>query len=131
MLVIGDGLMFRFDFARGIVTLNPIHDLIENYEVFSLYSQIFSEYYGFKSSVADLTLNWWSLSIEVEGYSQSSVKNQLKVGSLSGFDTVYVSESDDLVRIHAEVVAGDESSYLEAGQLRNLFERVSKFEKQE
>jgi hypothetical protein len=131
MLVIGDGLMFRFDFARRIVTLNPIHDLIENYEVFSLYSQVFSEYYGFKSSVTDLTLNWWLLSIEVIGYSLSSVKSQLRVGSLSGFDTVYASESDDSVGIYAEVVAGDESSSLEAGQLRNLFERVSKFEKQE
>jgi hypothetical protein len=131
LLVVGDGLMFRFDFARGIVTLNPIHDLIESYEVFSLYSQIFSEFYGLKSSVADLTLNWWSLSIDVKGYSQSSVKSQLKVGSLSGFDTVYVGESDDSVRIQAEVVAGDESSSLEAGQLRTLFERVSKLEKQE
>jgi hypothetical protein len=131
MLVIGDSLMFRFDFAKGIVTLNPIHDCIENFQLFQLYCQIFSNYYKQKSTVKDLTLNWWLLSIDVEGQTQSSAKSQLKAGSLKGFDAVYVNEVDDSVKIQAEVIAGDESSSLEAGQLRDLFERVSKFEKQE
>jgi hypothetical protein len=131
LLVIGDSLMFRFDFARGIVTLNPIHDRIENFQVFRLYCQIFSNYYNLKSSVTDLTLNWWLLSFDVEGLSSSGVKSQLKVGSLESFDAVYVSGAEDSIKIQAEVIAGDESSSLEAGQLRNLFERVSKLEKQE
>ena len=131
MLIIGDSLLFRFDYARGIVTLNPIHDQIENYEVFSLYCQTFSNYYNLKSSVQDLTLNWWLLSINVEKHTLSSVKNQLKAKSLQGFETVYAAEVDEKVKIQAEVIAGDESSSLEAGQLRDLFERVSKFEKQE
>ena len=130
MLVIGDNLMFRFDFARGIVTLNPFHDRIENFRVFSLYSQIFSDHYNLKSSVSDLTLNWWLVSIDVKGHSLSSVKSQLKAGSLKGFDAIYKSENEDSVTIHAEVIASDESSSLEAGQLRTLFERVSKFEQE-
>jgi len=131
MLAIGDSLLFRFDFARGIVTLNPIHDRIENYRVFSLYCQIFSDYYNLKSTVQDLTLNWWLLSIDVEKHTLSSVKSQLKAGSLKNFETVYVAEVDGVVKIQAEVIAGDKSSSLETGKLRDLFERVSKFEKQE
>lgn len=131
MLVIGDSLMFSFDFARGIVTLNPIHDQIDNFKVFNLYSQIFSNYYDLKSSVTDLTMNWWLLTINVEGHTQSSAKSQLKAGSLKGFDAVYTTEIEDSVKIQAEVIAWDESSALEVGKLRTLFERVSKFEKQE
>ncbi|KXH76975.1 MAG: hypothetical protein AM326_12635 [Candidatus Thorarchaeota archaeon SMTZ-45] len=131
LIVKGDSLIFHFDFARGIVTLNPRNDRLENFEVFNLYCQIFSNYYGLKTIVTDLTINWWLLSIEIEGHSLSSVKSQLKAGSLKGFDAVYTSEIEDLVKIHAEVIAGDDSSSLEVGQLRDLFIRVSKFEKQE
>lgn len=131
MLTIGDSLLFRFDFARGIATLNPVHDKIENYGVFKLYCQIFSDYYDLKSTAQDVTLNWWLLSIDVEKHSLSSVKSQLKSGSHKGFEAVYAAEVDGIVKIQAEVIAGDESSSLETGQLRNLFERVSKFEKQE
>ncbi|MFW9769390.1 MAG: hypothetical protein ACFFEM_11265, partial [Candidatus Thorarchaeota archaeon] len=38
MLIAGDGLLFRFDFSRGIVTLNPTQNEIDNYDVFRLYS---------------------------------------------------------------------------------------------
>lgn len=131
ILVIGDNLIFDFDFARKIVTLNPIHDRINNFKVFNLYSQIFSDYYGLKASVKDLTLTWWLLSIDVEGHTQSSARSQLKAGSIKGFDAVYTAEIGDSVKIQAEVVADDESSSLEVGQLRDLFTRVSKFEKKE
>ena len=131
MFVMGDNLIFSFDFAREIVTLNPIHDQIRKFKVFNLYSQIFSSYFDQKSNVRDLTLNWWLLSIDIEGHTKSSVKSQLKAGSLKGFDAVYVAEIEDSVKIQAEVIAGDESSSLAVGQLRDLFARVSKFEKQE
>lgn len=131
MLVLGDDLLFSFDFARGIVSLNPISDTIGNFRVFKLYCQLFSEYYALKATATDLTLNWWLVSIDVEGHTQSSVKSQLKAGSLKGFDAVYTNEIEGSVKVQAEVIAGDESSTLEVGQLRSLFERVSKFEKQE
>jgi hypothetical protein len=131
MLVIGASLLFSFDFERGIVTLNPIHARIDNFRVFDLYSRLFSNHYNLKSSATDLTLNWWLLSIEAEGHTVSSTKSQLKAGSLKGFDAVYTTEIDDSVKIQAEVIAKDESSHIEVGQLSDLFERVSKFEKQE
>jgi len=131
MIVMGDDLLFSFDFARGIVSFNPTQDLIENFKVFNLYCQVFSEYYGLKSSTSDLTTNWWLVSIDVEDHTQSSAKSQLKAGSIKGFDAVYANETDGSVHVQAEVIAGDESSELQVGQLRGLFERVSKFEKQE
>jgi hypothetical protein len=131
MLVIGDDLLFSFDFARGIVSLNPINDEIPNFKVFKLYCKIFSDYYGLKADVTDLTLTWWLLAIDVEDHTLSSAKSQLKAGSIKGFDEVYATEIDDSVKIHAEVIADDESSTLQVGQLRDLFKRVSKFEKQE
>jgi CO dehydrogenase/acetyl-CoA synthase gamma subunit (corrinoid Fe-S protein) len=99
--------------------------------MFNLYSQIFSNYYDLKSSVTDLTLNWWLLSIDIEGHTQSSTKSQLKAGSLKGFDVVYTTEIEDSVKIQAEVIASAESISLEVGQLRDLFLRISKFEKQD
>lgn len=131
MLVISDNLIFSFDFARGIVTLNPKHDRINKFKVFDLYCQIFSSYFDQKSSVRDLTLNWWLLTIDVEGHTKSSVKSQLKAGSLKGFDAVYTDEIEDSLKIQAEIITDDESSSLAVGQLRDLFELVSKFEKQE
>ena len=131
VLVMGDSLIFNFDFARGIVTLNPIQARIDNFKMFNLYSQIFSNYYDLKSSVTDLTLNWWLLSIDIEGHTQSSTKSQLKAGSLKGFDVVYTTEIEDSVKIQAEVIASAESISLEVGQLRDLFLRISKFEKQD
>ena len=124
-------MIFSFDFVRGIVTLNPIHDRIRNFKVFNLYCQIFSDYYSLKAEVSDFTLNWWLLSIDVEDQTPSSAKSQLKAGSLKGFDAVYTNEIDGSVKVQAEVIADDESSSLEVGQLRSLFERVSTFEKQE
>jgi hypothetical protein len=126
MLIAGDGLLFRFDFSRGIVTLNPIHDQIDNYDVFRLYCELFSAYYNLKTSVSDLTLNWWLLTIDVEGKEPASVKGVRKSESAKAFDTVYTDVVDDSAVIRAEVIVDGGSSLIEAGQLQALFDLVSK-----
>ena len=126
MLIAGDDLLFRFDFSRGIVTLNPIHDRIESYDVFRLYSELFSAYYDLKTSVSDLTLNWWLLTFDVEGKDPASVKSVLKSESAKTFDTVYSDAVDESAKIRAEVVVDGDSSLIEAGQMRDLFDLVSK-----
>lgn len=125
MLIAGDGLLFRFDFLRGIVTLNPIHDRIDNYDVFRLYSNLFSAYYGLKTDVSDLTLNWWLLTFDVEGKDPVKVKSVLKSESAKVFETIYTDTVDGSAKIRAEVVIHGESSLIEAGHIRNLFDRVS------
>lgn len=126
LLIVGDGLMFRFDFERGIVTLNPIHDRIDNFDVFRLYCELFSAYYDLKTSVTDLTLNWWLLTFDADGKDPANVRSVLKSEPAKAFDTIYTDEVDDSTKIRAEVIVDGESSLIEAGQLRNLFEKVSK-----
>ena len=126
LLIAGDGLLFRFDFTRGIVTLNPIHDRIDNFDVFRLYCNLFSAYYKLKSSVTDLTLNWWLLTIDVAGKDPANVRSILKIESAKAFDTIYTDEVDDSTKIRAEVIVDGESSLIKAGQLRDLFSKVSK-----
>ncbi|MGY5865240.1 MAG: hypothetical protein RTV41_11615 [Candidatus Thorarchaeota archaeon] len=126
MLINGDDLLFRFDFSREIVTLNPIHNRIESYDVFRLYCELFSAYYNLKTSVSDLTLNWWLLTFDVEGKDPASVKSVLKSEPAKTFDTIYSDVVDESAKIRAEVVVDGESSLIEAGQLRDLFDLVSK-----
>lgn len=126
LLIAGDGLLFRFDFARGIVTLNPIHDRIDNFDVFRLYCELFSTFYKLKTSVTDLTLNWWLLAFDVTGKDPVDIKSVLKSESAKTFDTIYTDKDDDSTKIRAEVIVDGESSLIEAGQLRNLFDQVSK-----
>jgi hypothetical protein len=126
MLIIGDGLLFRFDFSRGIVTLNPKQDQIESYDVFRLYTELFSTYYGLKAHVSDLTLNWWLITFDVKGKDSAKIRGVLKSESAKAFDTIYTDDVDDTTLIRAEVVVDSESSLIRTGQLQDLFELVSK-----
>ncbi|MFW9812011.1 MAG: hypothetical protein ACFFF9_06080 [Candidatus Thorarchaeota archaeon] len=125
MLIAGDGLLFRFDFSRGIVTLNPTQNEIDNYDVFRLYSSLFSDYYDLKTSVFDLTLNWWLITFEVKGKDPASIKSLLKSEPAKAFDTIYTEDVDDSTLIRAEVVVDGGSPLVKTGQLQGLFELVS------
>ncbi len=126
MLIAGDGLLFRFDFTRGIVTLNPFHDRINDFIAFKLYCELFSDYYNLKTNVTDLTLNWWLLTFDIDGKDPVDVKNILKSESARAFDTIYTDEVEDSTKIRAEVIVSGESSMIETGQLKDLFDQVSK-----
>ncbi|MFW9927090.1 MAG: hypothetical protein ACFFDM_10000 [Candidatus Thorarchaeota archaeon] len=126
MLIVGDGFLFRFDFTREIVTLNPIHDRIVDFDIFRLYCELFSNYYDLKVNVTDLTLNWWLLSFDVHGKDPTNVRGIVKSESAKNFDTIYLDEVDDSTMLRAEVIVDGESPLIETGQLRNLFDQVSK-----
>jgi len=125
MLIAGDGLLFRFDFSRGIVTLNPINDQIGSFDLFRLYVELFSTFYGLKASVSDLTLNWWLITFDMKGKDPASIKGVLKSEPAKAFDTIYIDEMDDSTTIRAEVVVDGSSPLLKAGQLQDLFDLVS------
>ncbi|MFW9794740.1 MAG: hypothetical protein ACFFEE_10585 [Candidatus Thorarchaeota archaeon] len=126
MLIAGDGLLFRFDFGRGVVTLNPVSDQIDTFDVFRLYCKLFSAYYNLDANVKDLTLNWWLLTFNVTGKDPAAVKAIQKSESAKTFDTVYLDEVDDSTKLRAEVIVDSESSLIEAGHLKDLFNQVSK-----
>ncbi len=126
MLVAGDGLLFHFDFARGIVVMNPVHVKIKSLEVFKLYADLFSKYYDLKSEVKDVTLNWWILSIavDVEGTVESikPVKSKLS----GSFDALNVEAFENVVNIHAEVIIDENRKPLFVDDIEKAFTVSSK-----
>lgn len=126
LLVAGDGLLFHFDFARGIVIMNPVHVKINSLEVFKLYADLFSKYYDLKSEIKDVTLNWWILSIavDVEGTVESITPVKSK---LSGcFDALNVEVSENVVNIHAEVIIDENRKPLFVDDIEKAFTMSSK-----
>jgi hypothetical protein len=121
MLLAGDGLLFYFDFARGIVVMNPVHIKISSLEVFKLYADLFSKYYDLKSEVKDVTLNWWILSIAVDV--EATVESTKSVKSkLSGcFDALDVEASENVVNIHAEVIFDEDRKPLLVDDIEKAF----------
>ena len=129
MIVAGDSLLFRFDFHRGIVTVNPSKDRVESFNVFQLYSKLFSTIYGLTSTVKDVTSNWWVLSIAVEGADTAGIRSIQKSKLGNAFEAIYSKEVDDKVHLHVEVVQSEGPPYLMAEQLQELFVSASKLGK--
>jgi hypothetical protein len=126
MLVTGNSLLFRFDFARGIATVNPTKDRIKTFNVFKLYCELFSERYQAKSTVKDITPNWWVLSIAVDTPDSTALRALQKSELASSFEAIYANESDGQAQIQVEVVLDSSSKYLEAESLDELFEKTRK-----
>jgi hypothetical protein len=129
MLVAGDNLLFRFDFHRGIVTLNPTMDQIDNFDVFKLYCKLFSAIYELPSTVKDVTSNWWIASITVKDADTAAIRNLQRSKLANAFESIYSSEVDDILHLELEVVKSERPPYLLVEQLQNLFENASKLGK--
>ncbi len=126
VLFAGNDLLFRFDFSRGVVTINPVHNEITDLEEFKLYVKLFSEHYELASKVKDLTLNWWLLSIEVTGVDATEMRSLAKSSTAKSFESVYSVVEDDKMKIQVEVMSEGGNDPLETGELRDLFERIVK-----
>ncbi|MBN2228778.1 MAG: hypothetical protein JW779_04220 [Candidatus Thorarchaeota archaeon] len=126
MLVTGDGLLFRFDFTRGIVTVNPSKDRIRSYNIFKLYCDLFSERYQVNMTVKDVTQNWWILSLTVDDSDAAAVKALQKGDLAESFDAIYRTESEGKVQIQVEVLLDTDAKYLESEDLSELFVKASK-----
>jgi len=126
MLLAGDGLLFHFDFARGIVVMNPVHIRIRSLEVFKLYADLFSKYYDLKSEVRDVTLNWWILDIAVDigGTVESTKSAKSKLSS--SFDGLNVETSENVVNIRAEVIIDENRKPLFVDDIEKAFTVSSK-----
>jgi len=126
MLVAGDGLLFRFDFARGIATVNPTKDRIKTYNVFKLYCELFSERYEVKSVVKDVTPNWWILSVAADDSNSTAFRALQKSDIASVFEAIYFKETEGIDQLYVEVILDSDDKYLEAEFLNELFVKVSK-----
>ncbi len=129
LLVAGDTLLFRFDFHRGIVTVNPTKDRILSFDVFKLYCKLFSSYYELESTIQDITSNWWIVSITYLAVDVANIRTLQKSDFADAFDAIHYKEMDDKAQIDVEVVYTPDSTPLEAENLQELFLRVSKLKK--
>lgn len=129
MLVAGDNLLFRFDFHRGIVTVNPTMDQIDSFDVFKLYCTLFSAIYELPSTANDLTSNWWVVSIAVQGADTAGIRNLQKGKLANVFESIYSKEVDGMIHLEVEVVQSEGLPHLIVDHLQELFESISKLGK--
>ncbi|TFG31855.1 hypothetical protein EU527_11410 [Candidatus Thorarchaeota archaeon] len=128
LLAAGDTLLFRFDFHRGIATVNPTKDRILSFDVFKLYCNLFSAYFELESTIRDLTSNWWLLSITMQDIDTAELRAIQKSEVADSFEAIYHKEMDDKTQIDVEVIR-DSSKPLEAEHLQELFLKISKLKK--
>jgi hypothetical protein len=121
MLVAGDDLLFHFDFARGIVILNPTHQYIQNYDTFKLYVSLFSEHYHLETTASDFTLNWWNVVITIPDADVTQSNKSVKQELSSRFEELFIESSEDAVYIEAEVILENDAA-LEVRDLIELFD---------
>jgi hypothetical protein len=126
MLVAGDELLFRFDFHRGIVTVNPTMDEIDSFAVFKLYCNLFSEIYELPTTVNDITSNWWVASITLKNADAAGVRGIQRSKLANAFESIYSREVDDKFLLEVEIVQSEAHPYLLAEQLQELYLNASK-----
>lgn len=126
MLVTGNDLLFRFDFVRGVVTINPTKDRISTFGVFKLYCELFSERHQVKSIVKDVTPNWWTLSIEAGSPDSTALRALQKSEKSEVLEAIYLTETEGKAQIRIEVVLDSDAKYLEAEYLDELYAKVCK-----
>ncbi|MHA1575917.1 MAG: hypothetical protein ACTSU3_01010 [Candidatus Thorarchaeota archaeon] len=127
LLVAGDDLIFQFDFSRGIVILNPDNFQIDSYSVLKLYFELFSEYYNVKTTVFDVTTNWWTISIETSIAISNADASSLKSKFAGRFESISVDVSKNPSIVNLEVIDNGSKSTLEVGHVRDLFKIIDGF----
>jgi hypothetical protein len=123
MLVAGDGLLFHFDFSRGIVTVNPKEDVIGDIDLFKLYVELLADHYSVKAVVSNSTLNWWMVSLDLPS-GQTTKVNEIVETQSDNFEGFFVVTVDDNVQLQAETIADGSTSTISVGVLHELFQKV-------
>ncbi len=125
-LIAGDDIIFHFDFARGIVIVNPRHHEVDTYQVFRMYAELLSKHYGINASVSNMATNWWLLTIELDGAKPSKERSLLDDSILNRFEDLYIDLANGSGRVEAEVISNGGESPFEVTDLVALFEGISK-----
>ncbi|MHA2425162.1 MAG: hypothetical protein ACXAEF_10260 [Candidatus Thorarchaeota archaeon] len=125
MLVVGDGLLFHFDFARGIVIINPSGQPLDNFDVFSLFVEVLSSSRKVNAEASDITLNWWELkfklSIKQEPEKVSAIKDKLSKLLLSP----QIVTTNKAIELRAEIIVDNMNSPIMVSDLVDSFKLVS------
>jgi hypothetical protein len=125
MLVAGNGNIFHFDFERGIVLINPLNEPILEFNVFKLYSDLFSQWHNLDAKVSDITANWWVLTIEAEGTFSKEEVASLRKKTPRLFEVAIVKKEKDSLIVEVEAVIDNIQPPVKISSLKNLFELVA------
>jgi len=125
MLVAGNGNIFHFDFEKGIALINPLNEPLLEFNVFELYSTLFSQWHNLDAKVSDLTTNWWVLGIEAKGtFSKEKIASvKKKIPRL--FEAAVVKKEKDSLIVEVEAVVDNIQPPVKISSMKNLFELVA------
>jgi hypothetical protein len=126
MLVAGDDLIFHFDFARGIVIVNPSHHAVNSFQVFRMYVELLSKHYGINASVSGLATNWWLLTIDLDGAKIPKEGTLLDDNTLEKYEDLHIDLANSSGHIEAEIISNGGEPPFEVRDLVSLFEGVVK-----
>lgn len=125
MLVAGDGLLFHFDFARGVVIINPSSQVISSYDVIKLFVEVLSESKQIKAETRDITTNWWEIRIEVTNKKLDSESiGPIKEKIPDHFVFPQVLATNDGIEVRAEVIADGARDSITVKNLVDIFTLV-------
>ncbi|MHA1637970.1 MAG: hypothetical protein ACTSUO_05235 [Candidatus Thorarchaeota archaeon] len=125
MLVAGESMIFHFDFARGVVNVNPLNLSVDSFEVLTLYAQLLSEYHNIETVVKDIALNWWELSIEVKDDASTTDFSSIKAKLADDIENFKFDKSSDQNWLRIEIVVDGVRPFLEVGSLMELFNLIA------
>jgi hypothetical protein len=121
LLFMGDDLIFHFDFARGLVLMNPFNYQIVDLGTFKLYTDLFSDYYGLGHAVESVASNWWAVSINAKDTSSAEVTKRLDQAFLRRFADVSIENAENGAQIQAEVIVEAGMPSVEVADLKHIF----------
>ncbi|MBD3406340.1 MAG: hypothetical protein GF411_09540 [Candidatus Lokiarchaeota archaeon] len=122
-IVIGDDLLFHFDFSRGVVIVNPLNHFISTLEVFKIYVEVFCEHYDIKSELIDFTSNWWILKLASEKLKPKKTK-EIASKFDDVFEDIHVLQ-DAEYQIEVEIVSDLDGARIKVGDIKELFSMAS------
>ncbi|MCK5150803.1 MAG: hypothetical protein KAQ65_03140 [Candidatus Thorarchaeota archaeon] len=125
MLVAGDGLLFHFDFARGIVIINPTKQRVMNFDVFKLFIEVLSSSKKVNAEAIDITLNWWELKFKLKTTLELEKVSSIKDKLPKSFHSSQIVTTNEAIEIRVEIVVDNSESPIMVSDLVDSFKLAS------
>ena len=94
-----------------------------------MYVELLSEHYDIKGNASDLTINWWTLTIEIDEAKIPKEGPVLDLEEFEGFEDLHMDVDGNSVVLEAEVISNGGGSPFEVQDLHALFEKSSKLKR--
>ncbi len=123
MLVAADEYIFHFDFARGIVILNPSEIGIDRLETAQLYVDVLNKYYDINGVFRAHTSNWWTIRFDLSPLSKDST-DSLHSFLTTTFESHHIVTDKDSSYVTVDIILDREHPSVQVRDLINLFTKM-------